>query len=71
VPNNNLRIRDGCVDVPSDLPMEEGMINNLEIPIYFPGVGSLHMEKSFLITAEGSCELVPQDRSAPRMPSAQ
>jgi Xaa-Pro aminopeptidase len=69
VPNNHLRISDGCVDVPSDLPMEEGMINNLEIPLYLPGVGSLHVEKSFLITAEGSRELIPQNRSTPRGPA--
>jgi Xaa-Pro aminopeptidase len=67
-PNNNLRISDGCVDVPSDLPMEEGMINNLEIPLYLSGVASLHVEKSFLITAAGSRELIPQNRSTPRMP---
>jgi Xaa-Pro aminopeptidase len=69
VPNNGLRIRDDCIDVPSDLPMEEGMINNLEAAIFMPLVGVLHMEQSFILTAEGSRQLVPQDRSKPRMPA--
>jgi Xaa-Pro aminopeptidase len=64
-PNNGLRIKDDCIDVPSDLPMEEGMINNLEVSVWMPVVGSIAVERSFLVTPEGARSLVNQDRSAP------
>lgn len=67
VPDNGLRIRDDCIDVPSDLPMEEGMINNLETAIFIPLVGALNIEQTFIVTAEGSRQLVPQDRSKPML----
>ena len=65
VPENGLRIKDDCVDVSSDLPMEPGMINNLEVSVFAPTVGSVAIEQSFLVTPEGNRQLVPQDRSAP------
>jgi Xaa-Pro dipeptidase len=65
VPDNGLRIHDDCVNVASDLPMEVGMVNNLEVCVFFPVVGSVAIEESFLVTAEGSRQLVPQDRRAP------
>ncbi len=65
VANNGLRIKDGCVDVPSDLPLETDMVINLESAVFVPGIGSVHMEKSFLINESGSVPLVQQDRSAP------
>ncbi len=68
VPDNGLRIRDDCIDVPSDLPMEEGMVFNLEASMFLPGVGSLQMERSFIVTADGYRDLVPQDRSRPFLP---
>ncbi len=70
VADNGLRIRDGCVDVPSDLLLETDMVINLEAMISLPGVGSLHIEVSFVITADGSRPLVPQDRTRPVQPSA-
>ncbi len=69
VPENGLRIRDDCADASSNLPMEVGMINNLEANVFFPALGALHMERTFIVTAEGSRPLIPQDRSAPRGPS--
>ncbi|MFN8006949.1 MAG: Xaa-Pro peptidase family protein [Terriglobia bacterium] len=68
VPENGLRIRDECVDVPSDLPIEEGMVNNLEACVFMPTVGALHVERSYLVTAQGSRPLLSQDRSQPRGP---
>jgi Xaa-Pro aminopeptidase len=65
VPHNGLQIRDECVDLTSDLPMEEGMINNLEVCIFLPMVGSVGMEGSFLVTGDGVRPLIPQDRRAP------
>ncbi len=68
VADNGQRIRDDCVDVPSDLPLEVDMVLNLEAMISMPGVGSLHIEKSFLVTPNGSRPLIPQDRTRPVLP---
>ncbi|MSP14054.1 MAG: aminopeptidase P family protein [Chloroflexi bacterium] len=65
VADNRLRIRDDCVDVPSDLPLEQNMVINLEASLFMPGVASLHVEQSFLVTANGCRSLVVQDRSRP------
>ena len=69
VPDNGLRIRDDCVDVASDLPLEEDMVINLEVGVFMPGVGSLQNEQSFVVTPDGSRQLVPQLRARPVVPS--
>jgi Xaa-Pro aminopeptidase len=69
VPDNGLRIRDDCVDEPSDLPLEENMVINLEAPLFMPGVGSLHIEETYVVTAAGCRSLVPQERSHPFIPA--
>ena len=68
VADNGQRIHDGCVDVPSDLPLEVDMVLNLEAMISMPGIGSLHIEQSFLVTPDGSRPLIPQDRTRPVQP---
>ena len=68
VADNGQRIHDDCVDVPSDLPLEVDMVLNLEAMISMPGVGSLHIEKSFLVTPSGSRPLIPHDRTRPVQP---
>ena len=68
VANNGQRIDDDCVDLPSDLPLETGMVLNLEAMISMPGIGSLHIEKSFVVTPKGSRPLIPQDRTRPVQP---
>ena len=68
VPENGLRIRDDCIDVSSDLPLEKDMVVNLEAPLFMPGVGSLHIEESFLVTTDGSIPLVAQERRMPVIP---
>jgi Xaa-Pro aminopeptidase len=65
MPANGLRIRDDCVDVSSDVPLEVGMVVNLELPLFLFGVGSLHMEQTFLVTADGYRRL---DSSEPMTP---
>ena len=68
VADNGLRLRDDCIDVPSDLPLEVDMVFNLECAIFMPGVGSPHIERSFVVTPQGSRPLTPQDRSGPIQP---
>ena len=65
MPDNGLRLRDECIDVPSDLPLEEGMVVNLEVNIFMADVGSLHVERTFVVEAQGSRPIVPQERKAP------
>jgi len=69
VRDNGLRIKDECIDVASDLPLEVGMVFNLEAAVFMPAVGALHIEKSFRVAPEGCVPLVPQDRSAPFRPA--
>jgi Xaa-Pro dipeptidase len=65
VPPNNGEIRDECIAVNSDLLLEEGMVINLEAPLFMPTAGALQVEKTFLVTANGARELIVQDRSRP------
>ncbi len=58
-------IRDDCIEVSSDLPLEEGMVFNLEAPVFILGRASVHTERSFVVTASGCRELVRQERQAP------
>ena len=68
VADNGQRIYDDCVDIPSDLRLEVDMVLNLEAMISMPGIGSLHIEKSFVVTPNGSRPLTPQDRTRPVQP---
>jgi Xaa-Pro dipeptidase len=65
MPASGLAIRDDCIEVASDLPLEEGMVVNLEAPLFTPGVRSAHCERTFVLTAEGCRPLVAQDRHSP------
>ena len=67
-PDNGLRIADECVDVPSDLPIEEHMVLNIEAPLCLAGVGSLHLEQSVVVTGSGSRPLAEQQRERPVFP---
>jgi Xaa-Pro aminopeptidase len=64
-PPTGLPIRDDCIEVSSDLPLEEGMVFNLEAPVFVLGRGSVHTERSFVVTADGCRALVRQDRATP------
>jgi Xaa-Pro aminopeptidase len=65
VPDNGGVIRDGCIEVASDLPLEPNMVINLEAPVFVPGLHSVHCERTFVVTENGARPLVPQDRAAP------
>ncbi|MCC7449206.1 MAG: aminopeptidase P family protein [Anaerolineae bacterium] len=70
VADNGLHIKDDCIDVPSDLPLETDMVINLEAPLFMPGVASLHLEETFIVTENGCRSLVPQARATPFIPLA-
>ncbi len=61
----NGRIRDDCIDLDADLPLEAGMILNIEIPYFFPPEGSMHIEQTFLVTQDGCEPLTEQNRTQP------
>ena len=65
MPDNGGVIRDDCVEVPSDLPLEPNMVVNLEAPVFVPGLHSVHCERTFVVTDDGARPLVRQDRSRP------
>jgi Xaa-Pro aminopeptidase len=58
-------IRDDCIEVGADLPLEPDMVVNLEAPVLTLGTRSVHCEQTFVVTANGCRPLVPQDRAAP------
>lgn len=68
VPDTGLRVQDECADEPADLPLEQGMVLNLEAMIFMPGVSSLHLERSFVVEERETRPLIPQDRQQPFVP---
>ena len=69
VADNGLHLRDDCIDIPADLPLEANMVVNLEASSFLAAEASLHIEETFLITAGGPEALSPR-RSAPFRPGA-
>jgi Xaa-Pro aminopeptidase len=65
VPDAGAVIRDDCIDVPADLPLEEDMVINLEAPVLTLGERSVHCEQTFVVTATGCRALTEQDRGEP------
>ena len=65
VADNGLRIKDDCVDLSSDLTLEADMVLNMEAPLFMPGVGSLHIEQSYVVTSQGNRPLTAQQRRRP------
>jgi len=65
-----LPLKDDCIDVPSDLPLETDMVLNLEAPLYLAGAASLQIERTFRVTPAGPQALVAQDRRQPFRPES-
>ena len=65
VPDTGLRIADDCVDVSADLELEAGMVINLEASVFVPGVASVEVEITTVVTKSGARAFVPQERSTP------
>lgn len=66
-PPSGRTIRDDCLEVSSDLALEEGMVFNLEAPLFVLGRGAVHTERSFVVAPGGAVPLVTQERAAPVM----
>ena len=64
-PDNGLRIRDQCIDVASDVPLEEGMILCLEVPVFSIPDRSFQLEQMFLVTSDGGQPLTERDLTQP------
>jgi len=69
VPDTGLRISDDCVDLPADLPLEPGMVINLEVTILLPGAASLEVEITTLVSSSGARPFTVQDRATPVTPT--
>ena len=59
------RIADDVVDVGVDIPLEEGMVINIETPMDVKGKGSYQIERSFHIGKARPVELTPKRDGAP------
>jgi len=58
-------IRDDCVSVSADLPLEVGMVINLETPVFELSESAFQLEQSFVITADGGEPLTGRHLSEP------
>jgi Xaa-Pro aminopeptidase len=65
VPSNRRRIRDGTVDVTADVPLEPGMVINLEVGYFSPHRYSMQYETTHQITEDGAVPLTDQRRDEP------
>lgn len=65
VPDSGLRIRDDCVDLPADLPLEARMVVNLEAPIFGLQQAGFQLEQTYLVTAHGGEPLTKRDLTRP------
>ena len=65
MPDSEKLLHDDCIDIPSDLELEAGMVFNLETPVMIPDAGGLQLEKTFIVTKTGCEPLFGQDRSGP------
>ena len=65
VPDTGLRIADECVDREADLPLETGMVLNIEATTFLTGHAAVGCEVTCLVTDAGPVVLSPQDRSRP------
>jgi Xaa-Pro aminopeptidase len=62
---NGKRLRDDCIDLDADLPLETDMVVNLEASFFRPGLDSLNLEQSWRITETGCEPLARQARDLP------
>jgi len=65
VPDNGRRIKDECVDLPANLPLEEGMLLNLEAPVLGIGNRAFQLEQTYLVTPTGGEPITNRDLANP------
>jgi len=58
-------LSDGFIEANTDIPLEEGMVINLETPYYPFGKGSFQIERTVVVTTNGFSDVTPQDRESP------
>jgi Xaa-Pro aminopeptidase len=63
VPDTGLRISDECVDRKADLPLEIGMVLNVEATAFLAGGSAVGCEVTCLVTSGDPLLLSPEDRS--------
>jgi len=65
MPTNYREFHDDVIQSSVDIPLEEGMTINLESALLLPGKGSLHVERTFLLSKDSTSELWPQKEGLP------
>jgi Xaa-Pro dipeptidase len=58
-------LKDDCVELSADLPLERNMVVNLEASLLTLGERSVHCERTFVVTSDGCRSLAEQYRDAP------
>jgi Xaa-Pro aminopeptidase len=61
VPDTGRTIRDDCIELPADLPLENGMVINLEAPLFEHDGAAFQVEQSYLVTPGGGEPLTSRD----------
>jgi len=61
--------RDSFIELSHDLPLEAGMVFNLEDNVRVAGVGSVAVEDTLLVTPTGVESLLPQERKILTLPA--
>jgi Xaa-Pro aminopeptidase len=67
MPTNYKEFHDDVIKGSTDIPIEEGMTINLESALLLPGKGSVHVERTFLVSKDGCSELWAQKERLPLM----
>lgn len=58
-------LKDDCIELSADLPLERNMVVNLEASLLVLGERSVHCEQTFVVTSDGCRSLAEQYRDAP------
>jgi Xaa-Pro dipeptidase len=64
-PDSGRMIRDECVSMSADLALEEGMVINLEAPVFDLADAAFQLEQTYVISADGSEPLTNRVLSDP------
>jgi Xaa-Pro aminopeptidase len=65
VPAGGGTIKDDCIEMDADLPLETDMVLNLEASLLVLGERSVHCEQTFVVTNDGCRALTEQHRETP------
>ncbi len=57
-------VKDDCIEVSADIPLEPNMVLNVEVSAFLPGVASVEIEKTVVVTTNGFNELIDRENGS-------